>query len=269
VPWGGSFVLRFQPPFKSIGKRRSPSRRTIASAQRLPVRLNALFARRSKEPANASLASFASFPFLKGSANATAERDARRCGRLALLGRAIIFAPMRHREKAQAKATEQRIGFQVDDRTCANVDEFARCRCFLANQPRLQRLCTPVAPLADENFDDYYQSRNPWKTGKTLRPGTGSTAETVRMTGSILTAATKGCYTRARAHVAAAKTSGISISPILQRSRQHDSAIAQKFPSPFASPTDHPRPVLSDRLVGISRTCRARESAFLVCCTCT
>jgi hypothetical protein len=66
-PWGAAGWL-FRPPistpFQVDAVCTPPPRRTIASAQRLPVRLNALFARRSKEPANASLASFASFPFL-------------------------------------------------------------------------------------------------------------------------------------------------------------------------------------------------------------
>jgi len=110
-------------PLSSRRRVRSPSRGTIASAQRLPVRLNALFARRSKEPANASLASFASFPFLKG----FFPRMRLLKGRLVLLNRAIIFAPMRHREKARARSPK-RPELQCN-RSKARRDGFARiCR---------------------------------------------------------------------------------------------------------------------------------------------
>lgn len=61
------------------------------------------------------------------------------------------------------------------------------------------------------------------------------TVEAIKMTSSILTVTTKDCRTHREhlTHVATAKTSGISISPILQRSRQDDSTIvrSRKFPS--------------------------------------
>lgn len=78
------------------------------------------------------------------------------------------------------------------------------------------------------------------------------TAEAIRMTSSILTGSNEGLLHTQRehtlTHVAAPKTSGISISPILQRSRQDDSAIAK---IPLAPPP------LSAAPIGIvGSTCR-------------
>lgn len=72
------------------------------------------------------------------------------------------------------------------------------------------------------------------------------------MTSSILTDSNEGLLHTQRehtlTHVAAPKTSGISISPILQRSRQDDSAIAK---IPFTLP---PPPAAPIGIVG--STCR-------------
>jgi len=69
------------------------------------------------------------------SPNATAEREARRRGRLALLDRAIIFAPMRHREKARARSLK-RLQLECEDRRDGFQVELARIR---ANLPILVR----------------------------------------------------------------------------------------------------------------------------------